>query len=275
MMPHQYAIKTGVIRPKYPAAPRQWTSTFPEPPSAGGLPPVNTSTGVRRDFSGQWPGEERFPLLDATLRAASIGAIGYAISRSLKDSREEYEGGVGVDGPEPPKFPPAPTGASGRTNQKTSTDLVFDDIAEGEIVEPLDLPSGGRQQPPGPRTLRPGSIGALDPAQESLAAIGAGPASLEPAGARLDPMFSYPGAIDARAERVPVGQKAQGQSPFRGFPSVIASTAGLAVGKDTPISSPVSPALERQRKRSRKSGIAPSALSRIRKELGDLGLGGQ
>jgi hypothetical protein len=269
MMPHQIAAASGLIKPKYPQAPRQWVSTIPERRINAELPTPNITTGIQRNYGRSWSGDAdtRFPRFEATSKALALGAIGYVLSRSMKDDGEV--GGVS-ETPPPPNLPPPPSGTPQKrkkTPQAMSTDLVYEDIAEGEIVEPLDLPSGRRQQPTSPGALRPGSSGELDIAQPSRAAIGSGPRALSPAAVRIAQSFSYPGAIAAQAQRVPTGQARQEQSAFRAFPSAFTDTAELAAGQDMPISSPVSPASPAARKRKRKSGIGPFGMERIESEL--------
>lgn len=267
MMPHQIAAASGLIKPKYPQAPRQWVSTIPERRISAEMPTPNITTGIQRNYGRSWSGDAdtRFPRFEATSKALALGAIGYVLSRSMQD--DDDMDGVS-ETPPPPNLPPPPSGMpqkSKKAPQAMSTDLVYEDIAEGEIVEPLDLPSGRRRQPTRPGALRPGSVGELDTSDSSFAAIGSGPRALSPAAVRVAQALSYPGAISAQAERVPVSQARQEQSSFRALPSIFTDTSGLASGQNAPISSPVSPASPAARKR--KSGIGQFGMKRIESEL--------
>jgi hypothetical protein len=87
-MPHQVAVRSGVIHPKYPAAPRQWVTYAGDAPSTGGaVSTPNLSSGAQRDFSRRWGGdaESKFPRLDSFARAATIGALGKVLSQGIQD----------------------------------------------------------------------------------------------------------------------------------------------------------------------------------------------
>lgn len=105
-MPHQLAVRSGVIHPKYPQAPRQWVSYLGDQPGpgGGGMPPPNLGTGIQRDFSRRWGGdaESQFPRIDALARAGVLGAIGKVLSSSLRDGDDEQGAGFGEDDPQPP-----------------------------------------------------------------------------------------------------------------------------------------------------------------------------
>jgi hypothetical protein len=119
-MPHQLAVRSGVIHPKYPAAPRQWVSYMGDQPGPGGaaMPPPSLGTGVQRDFSRRWGGdaESRFPRLDALGRAAALGAIG----KVLSDGLAEPDKGDAA-GPTAPTLPPPPSGVGGPSGVGTSS----------------------------------------------------------------------------------------------------------------------------------------------------------
>lgn len=118
-MPHQLAVRSGVIQPKYPAAPRQWVSYMGDQPGPGGaaMPPPSLSAGVQRDFGRRWGGdaESRFPRLDAVGRALSLGAIGKVLSDGISESNE------GETGPTAPTLPPPPSGGGTPTGVGTSS----------------------------------------------------------------------------------------------------------------------------------------------------------
>jgi exonuclease VII small subunit len=123
-MPHQLAVRSGVIHPKYPAAPRQWVSYMGDQPGPGGaaMPPPSLGTGVQRDFSRRWGGdaESRFPRLDALGRAAALGAIGKVLSDGLAETDEGD-----ASGPTAPTLPPPPSGGapSGGSTPRTASSL--------------------------------------------------------------------------------------------------------------------------------------------------------
>lgn len=113
-MPHQLAVSSGVIKPKYPAAPRQWVSYTGDQPGPGGpgMPPPSLGTGIQRDFGRRWGGdsETRFPKLDSFARAASLGAIGNVLSQGLRDSEDGDDSGTTA-----PKLPDPPPPSGGGT----------------------------------------------------------------------------------------------------------------------------------------------------------------
>jgi exonuclease VII small subunit len=115
-MPHQIAVRSGVINPKYPAAPRQWVTYASDSPSPGGaVSTPNLSSGAQRDFSRRWGGdaESKFPRLDAAARALTIGALGKVLSQGIQDLDDDDQqpppppGGL----PSPGGLPPFPGGS--------------------------------------------------------------------------------------------------------------------------------------------------------------------
>jgi hypothetical protein len=88
-MPHQMAIQSGVIRPRYPAAPQQWSSAFDQRPTAPAPPPIpRVSAGVQRNYSSQWPGEHRFGRIEQLGNLMATAALGYAYVTKTDDEGE-------------------------------------------------------------------------------------------------------------------------------------------------------------------------------------------
>ena len=141
-MPHQLAVSSGVIKPKYPAAPRQWVTYMGDQPQpSGALPTPNLSTGVRRDFSRGWGGdrESQFPRLDAFARAATLGAIGKVLSEGLQGLQGGDEENDEGDDPTSPTMPPPPS-ATPPSGPSVDDD---DDDASGVMQPP---PRAAQQQ---------------------------------------------------------------------------------------------------------------------------------
>jgi hypothetical protein len=149
-MPHQLAVRSGVIHPKYPAAPRQWVTYMGDQPTGGGaVSQPNLASGVQRNFSRRWSGdaESRFPRLEGLGRAAMLGAIGKLLSESINQPTAPPSGGrppapYGMTGPgkgqqptsaqPPPGGPPAP-GGSQRRHYAWGTRYMDDDEPAGAI----------------------------------------------------------------------------------------------------------------------------------------------
>jgi hypothetical protein len=241
-MPHQLAVRSGVIQPKYPAAPRQWVSYMGDQPQpSGALPTPNLNTGIRRDFSRGWGGdsESKFPRLDATARAFTLGAIGKVLSQGLQGGDES---GDTADTPTPPGLPPAPGSPPAPSSGSTSTPgtnvapykprklygfetLVDDDYDEpaGELsAGPLGLPSGPLGLPEGRRGLPPGFKGELASGDRDGSPLRSGPGELPPTSRSTDesegmpiiPDMVYPEGVrpPSRGETQRVGGPTTGPS---------------------------------------------------------------
>jgi hypothetical protein len=158
-MPHQLAVSSGVIQPKYPAAPRQWVSYMGDQPQpSGALPTPNLSTGVRRDFSRGWGGdrESQFPKLDSAARAFTLGAIGKVLSQGLQDDAGEGED----DDPAAPNLPPPPSGTP-----PSGPSVDDDDDDASGVLKPL--PRASKSLPRASSAL-PRAVDTLPRASEAL-----------------------------------------------------------------------------------------------------------
>lgn len=153
-MPHQLAVRSGVIQPKYPAAPRQWVSYMGDQPGPGGaaMPPPSLSAGVQRDFSRRWGGdaESRFPRLDAVGRAFALGAI----SKVLSDGLAETDKGDAA-GPTAPTLPPPPSGGGTPTGGGTSGTASSLPRASSSLQRTAPLPRASKSLPMKAQALKP------------------------------------------------------------------------------------------------------------------------
>jgi len=274
-MPHQVAVRSGVIHPKYPAAPRQWVTYMGDQPSPrGSVSQPDLSTGVQRNFGRRWGGdaESRFPRLEAFARAASLGAIGKVLSQGVKDLDDDDQtppsGGrppapYGMTGPgsgqQPQQQQPStqsPSGGSpapgGRRHYAWGTRYRDDDdIADGEIVDFKAVDPGDKPFIDAESWETAGEIGGMK-------ALGSG-----------DKPF-----IDAESWET-TNQNQLGQ----GTPALPQTTGpqldpGRASTSMMPFASPALSLASGQQGGAQRRGrqaIGPAALKRIRRDLAEFG----
>jgi hypothetical protein len=285
-MPHQLAVRSGVIHPKYPSAPRQWVTYMGDQPSPSGqISNPNLSTGVQRDFSRRWSGdaESRFPRLDALARAASLGAIGKVLSQSVRDLDDDDDQtpppptlGLPPGSPQqtpagttPQQRPTLQTGAQGpqsgsgmnRHGYFANARTMFDDEPAGEIGGRPELGSGDKPFIDAESWETSGEIGgmkALGSAGKPFIDAESWETSGEIGGMKALGAGAKP-FIDAESWE---GGATPQLDPSRASTSLMQfASPALTAGNSQAQSA----------QRRRRSGISPGALKRIRRDLAEFG----
>jgi hypothetical protein len=286
-MPHQLAVRSGVIQPKYPAAPRQWVSYMGDQPQpSGALPTPNLNTGIRRDFSRGWGGdrESQFPKLDATARAFTLGAIGKVLSQGLQGGDES---GDSAD-PSPPDLPPAPSPGTvpSKASPVSSSTAVSpferrklygfekpvgdDDEPAGELPSgTLGLPSGMLGLPSGRQGIPQGAKGELPPVNGARSPLETGPGVLPSTSRSTEDSESMPSAslvpdvVYAGGARPPQGDVSQ----RAGGPTTSPAFAASALTRQQNAVKSAAPRWIDSGNRGSRVGMSQAARDRIKDDL--------
>lgn len=270
-MPHQLAVRSGVIKPRYPSAPRQWVTYAGEQPTGagGGLAPPRLGTGIQRDFSRGWAGdrESQFPRLDAFSRAAVLGSLGKVLSQSLRD---QDEGGSPAQTPTPPPLPTPPAGPPPEEEKVAGTGVApyagrrhyaYERPVGGDDDEVAgELPSGQLGLPSGPAGLPRGPFGVLEPPATSRSPLDTGPGMLPATSRTTDETTALPAMEALRPDMVYAGGARPPQQQSFVSPALASLQASVG-GQGQQMRQPVGP--------RRPRGINPRALQQIRDDLAE------